>query len=222
MPTPSRPPRPLPDHLAEIIDAAVRRRARRPRCAPDTLGIRDQRYARQPLDGSDGYHLWSPTRGLSTLYCPHWRSHRAGGWREEELGPPVPATQIPPDQRCGTWVAPRYFPRPWQGPLSEQWPGEKIPHWYAWWRLHDIQDGTCATCDAPAYAIDHDHRTGLVRGLLCISCNRMESNCGRRVQAGTHPGKPCFQAYWETPPAGPLCWLYGKTTLAHLGRGGPR
>jgi hypothetical protein len=103
--------------------------------------------------------------------------------------------------------------------LPDQWREEKIPRWYAWWRLHDIQDGTCATCDAPAYAIDHDHQTGLVRGLLCVSCNRLEGICGRRALAGTHPGKPCFQAYWDRPPAGPLRWRYGKTTLSHLSRG---
>ncbi|MFE2582924.1 endonuclease domain-containing protein [Streptomyces sp. NPDC059378] len=58
------------------------------------------------------------------------------------------------------------MPRPWAGLLPLQWPDEKIPRRYAWWRLHDIQDGTCATCDAAAYAIDHDHNTGLVRGPL--------------------------------------------------------
>jgi len=36
--------------------------------------------------------------------------------------------------------------------LPERWPEERIPIWNAWWRLHDIQDGTCATCGAPAYA----------------------------------------------------------------------
>ncbi|MFE8950690.1 endonuclease domain-containing protein [Streptomyces sp. NPDC007856] len=47
-------------------------------------------------------------------------------------------------------------------------PTPRFPRWYAWWRLHDLQDGNCATCDAPAYAIDHDYTTGLVRGLLCV------------------------------------------------------
>ncbi|MFF4693248.1 hypothetical protein [Streptomyces sp. NPDC001307] len=51
------------------------------------------------------------------------------------------------------------MPQPFVGPLPEQWPGPKIPRWYAWWRLHDVQDGNCATCDAPAYAIDHDDTT---------------------------------------------------------------
>ncbi|MFE6904016.1 endonuclease VII domain-containing protein [Streptomyces sp. NPDC057717] len=106
------------------------------------------------------------------------------------------------------------MPRPWVGPLPEQWPGPKIPRWYAWWRLHDIQDGTCATCDAPAYAIDHDHTTGLVRGLLCVSCNKREGMCWRRELDGGHRGDPCFHAYWKHPPAAPLRWLYGKSSLS--------
>jgi hypothetical protein len=207
--------RKLPDHMDQIIEAAVRRRAGKPPCAPNSGRQRDERYARRPRDGTDGYHLWSPTWGLSTVHCAHWRSHKAGGWREEELGPPVHATQVPPEQRCGNWVAPRYFPRPWAGPLPEQWGDPKIPRWYVWWRLHDIQDGTCATCDSAAYVIDHDHVTGLVRGLLCVSCNHLEGECGRRVQDGAHGGEPCFQKYWDCPPAGPLRWLYGKTSLAH-------
>lgn len=48
---------------------------------------------------------------------------------------------------------------------------------YAW--LLDFQDGVCAICSrkpkagGKRMAVDHDHRTGRVRGLLCIRCNRM-------------------------------------------------
>ena len=48
--------------------------------------------------------------------------------------------------------------------------------------LLDKQQGVCASCGLPQtvnhygkllpLAVDHDHKTGEVRGLLCISCNR--------------------------------------------------
>jgi len=38
--------------------------------------------------------------------------------------------------------------------------------------LMQSQAGLCAICSArPAKHIDHDHRTGKVRGLLCFGCN---------------------------------------------------
>ena len=43
-------------------------------------------------------------------------------------------------------------------------------------RLIAAQRGVCAICGAPPKTrrlhIDHDHRTGKVRGLLCQRCNR--------------------------------------------------
>ena len=42
-------------------------------------------------------------------------------------------------------------------------------------RLYERQGGRCAFCPATGktkrLAVDHDHRTGLVRGLLCGRCN---------------------------------------------------
>ncbi len=50
-------------------------------------------------------------------------------------------------------------------------------------RLLEAQGGTCALCDKPetarhretvfSLAVDHDHATGEVRGLLCARCNRV-------------------------------------------------
>lgn len=42
-----------------------------------------------------------------------------------------------------------------------------------WDVLLEKQGGTCALCDAPAYAVDHCHTHGHVRGLLCDYCNRL-------------------------------------------------
>ena len=39
--------------------------------------------------------------------------------------------------------------------------------------LVDQQGGTCAICRTkPAVHVDHDHATGLIRGVLCFGCNR--------------------------------------------------
>lgn len=37
--------------------------------------------------------------------------------------------------------------------------------------LLEAEGGHCAICFQPATAVDHDHHTGKVRGLLCKHCN---------------------------------------------------
>lgn len=43
-------------------------------------------------------------------------------------------------------------------------------------RLLTKQNGVCAICGRPPKTrklhIDHDHKTGRIRGLLCVRCNR--------------------------------------------------
>ena len=46
--------------------------------------------------------------------------------------------------------------------------GLKIDEYY---KLVYIQDGKCAICKKKIEAIDHNHTTGNVRGLLCNKCN---------------------------------------------------
>ena len=52
---------------------------------------------------------------------------------------------------------------------------------HAYWDLFEAQGGVCAICHQPEtcvirgttalLSVDHDHRTGAVRGLLCQHCN---------------------------------------------------
>lgn len=62
------------------------------------------------------------------------------------------------------------------------------------------QGGVCAICRKPPkqvrLAIDHDHKTGLVRGLLCSICNRAIA----RFKDDLEKFKNCV-AYFTLPPA---------------------
>ena len=47
--------------------------------------------------------------------------------------------------------------------------------------MFSAQGGKCAVCSKTqqrAFDVDHDHATGVVRGLLCTSCNRMIGHAG--------------------------------------------
>jgi hypothetical protein len=66
--------------------------------------------------------------------------------------------------------------------------------------LTAMQDGRCAICgtEGPLHA-DHDHDTGLLRGMLCQSCNNREGRAG---------ADPRLDAYRASPPAAGLLWLW--------------
>ncbi|MEU3567062.1 endonuclease domain-containing protein [Kitasatospora sp. NPDC036755] len=171
------------------------------------------------------FHLWDPqwgARGMSTLACPRFSG--CTPLAPEHLGEPIMAALVPPAQRCGgpsPW--PTYVQRAWDGPLPERWDDEVIPRWYVWWRLFELQGGRCACCLASPTAIDHDHRTGLVRGLLCTSCNSLEAACFRRDRMCIHPPPHCFNAYWRNPPALLFGWLWHNKSSFRLApwTGGP-
>lgn len=46
-----------------------------------------------------------------------------------------------------------------------------------WYALLEKQEGVCKICEnRPPGAVDHDHATGKVRGLLCKPCNGILGN----------------------------------------------
>jgi hypothetical protein len=78
---------------------------------------------------------------------------------------------------------------------QERHPGRQAEVYRRWWlkrygitvhdyaRLLEEQHGVCAACGQPErtpnprngyrlLAVDHDHETGRVRGLLCVNCNK--------------------------------------------------
>lgn len=154
------------------------------------------------------YHLWNSVTGMGTVACPGRPGRRCERLPDRYLGEPTIAALVPQRERCGGYaVWPLDVPRKWEGPLPDDWPGEKIPRWYVWWRLFELQHGRCACCLASPNTIDHDHRSGAVRGLLCASCNRLETDYFRRLRMCVHPPPHCFEDYWRYPPALRFRWI---------------
>lgn len=67
--------------------------------------------------------------------------------------------------------------------------------------LFERQSGACAICgkqQVRALDVDHNHVTGIVRGLLCTSCNRMIGHSGddptRLLAAAKYLGVPPLAA----------------------------
>lgn len=70
----------------------------------------------------------------------------------------------------------------------------------------EAQDGVCGVCGKPEtlktaggprrLAVDHDHHTGLVRGLLCFHCNTTLGKMGDDLA-----GALDFFSYLVSPPA---------------------
>ena len=59
-------------------------------------------------------------------------------------------------------------------------------------QMFDQQQGVCAICKNEGdgkwkkLCVDHDHKTGKVRGLLCSNCNRMLGLVGDNINALTN------------------------------------
>jgi hypothetical protein len=68
------------------------------------------------------------------------------------------------------------------------------------------QGGQCAICkaDSPRCA-DHDHATGLLRGMLCPACNHRE---GRHSSGLLAVDDPAVGAYLSALPAAGLGWMW--------------
>ena len=75
------------------------------------------------------------------------------------------------------------------------------------------QDGTCWLCEVPLggdikACLDHDHKTGLIRGVLCGNCNGIEgkiNNLANRARRGKDKRDFLNEvvAYWDSFAANP-------------------
>jgi hypothetical protein len=83
-------------------------------------------------------------------------------------------------------------------------------------RLYVLQEGKCGACGAPGLPcaapgrkgklfLDHDHYTGLVRGLICQPCNQREGIMDSGLMRGDYSH---ITAYLASPPAADLDWLW--------------
>ncbi|MER6477687.1 endonuclease domain-containing protein [Streptomyces filamentosus] len=163
------------------------------------------------------YHLWGENPFAT---CPNWEvcGAASGPWGpihvpEDCLGEPTLAAAVPASVRCYRYGWPLYVERKSDGPLPDRWPDQKLPRWYVWWRLFELQGGRCACCLSSPEVIDHDHRSGPVRGLLCVSCNKLEGRYFRRERLCFHPSPYCFEEYWRKPPDLPLRWTKTGSTF---------
>lgn len=81
-------------------------------------------------------------------------------------------------------------------------------------KILKFQRGVCAGCSRPPtktrLAVDHDHKTGRIRGLLCWLCNRAIGILRDRAATATKLG-----AYLSAPTA-PLA--LGKETYGLIGK----
>ncbi len=76
-------------------------------------------------------------------------------------------------------VGTRFKPGQHTGAKHPQWKGGKYRKYglteERYQEMLEAQGGVCAICQKPPktirLSVDHDHRTGRVRGLLCYCCN---------------------------------------------------
>lgn len=66
--------------------------------------------------------------------------------------------------------------------------------------LYELQDERCGICGYRGrLVVDHDHGSGMVRGLLCSGCNTREG------KHGVHSPHACPTCMWRRQPA--VSWL---------------
>lgn len=159
--------------------------------------------------GTDGcWHLLGDDG--ATIACGHVpvrpRRKRVG----VEAMPDTPlrlAVTVPYQERC-VYVG---HTLEWPGParrhievvdMPSPWPDRRPPLWHIWSVLYPVQQYRCAMCRyRPPHCVDHDHATGLVRGLLCHWCNGEDDQAAFAAYCA---GSPASVYGWQHPKAGEI------------------
>ena len=88
----------------------------------------------------------------------------------------IPDVRFPAVPFCWRWLPP--VPADWERARANRWGPVTDPQLIAFGVLVGWCRYRCSICGTsdPDYRLvmDHDHKTGLCRGLLCIDCNRTE------------------------------------------------
>lgn len=89
----------------------------------------------------------------------------------------------------------------WRNSLPDLSRQSEDDAWFAFRRAHEDR---CATCrlECDRLVVDHDHTTGLIRGLLCRSCNGVMPSSARHAnRVGLGRMTHVMVLYTQWPPS---------------------
>ena len=155
------------------LDVVLGNAPPRPRCGRPLRTRPSESCTRWPLDGSPACRIHMTREEKA--------AHAARDAEQQ-------AQQDAREPACWSWPLPAEVPN-----FGISWREvAKATRFIAEW-----QDHRCAICGCGSYVstvVDHDHYTGLLRGILCAGCNTAEGTSGALI----------YQKYRERHPANML------------------
>lgn len=168
-------------------------------CAEWRSDVRDEPW--NPATHRVRYQYWSdgtrfqhrPPQSDRAAQHRLWTKTQEVDWSVTLTDTTAQPADIPPAQRCSNRESRQWWPS-FHNPADQR---GRIAR-----RLTQTLGNRCGACRyAPAMVIDHDHDTGMIRGLLCRNCNL-------RVDSCVHVSGCPFADYLNDPPAAALSLPY--------------